>query len=201
MTVFAETNFLLELAYLQEEHESCQEILALAEAGRINLAVPAFCVAEARTTHDRQVKQRTEFHTALSRQIREIARSKPYSDVPARSRELMAALVDSAESERRRLREALDRIIAAGRLVPMTADVLLRADRAEKEVDLTPQDAIVYASVVVEIDADPGTPKCFLNRNSRDFASPDIYAELRRGNCRLLPSFRDGVAYITNYRG
>jgi predicted nucleic acid-binding protein len=200
MIVFAETNFLLELAYLQEEHESCEAILALAEADRIDLVLPAFCVAEARMTHLRQIKNRAEFHDTLSRQIRELSRSKPYSDVPARSRELISALVNSAEEERRRLHHALDRILATGRVVPMTAEVLLRADRAENEVDLSPQDAIVYASVMLEVDSDPSTPKCFLNRNSRDFANPDIYAELGRGNCRLLPSFRDGLAFITNFR-
>jgi predicted nucleic acid-binding protein len=200
MIVFVETNFLLELAYLQEEHESCEEILALAEAGRVELMVPAFCVAEARMSHLRQIKQRAEFHDSLSRQIRELSRSKPYSDVSSRSRELISALVDSAEEERRRLRVLLDRILAAGRIVPMTAEVLRRADRAETEVDLSPQDAIDYASVVLDIEREPGAPKCFLNRNSRDFANPDIYAELGRGNCRLLPSFQDGLAFISNFR-
>lgn len=50
MIVFVETNFLLELVYQQEEHESCEAILALAEAGRIDLVLPAFSVAEARST-------------------------------------------------------------------------------------------------------------------------------------------------------
>jgi predicted nucleic acid-binding protein len=198
MTVFAETNFLLELAYQQEEHESCEEILALAEAGRIDLVVPAFCVVEARMTHARQVKQRAEFHRELLRQVRELSRSRPYSDVAARSRELMAALVEGAEEERRLLRVAVDRIGAAGRFAPTTLEVLLRADRAESEANLKPPDAIVYGSVVTEINADPGTPKCFLNRNSRDFLSPDIDTELRRSNCHLIPSFRDGLAFITH---
>ena len=198
MTVFAETNFLLELAYQQEEHESCEEILALAEAGRIDLVVPAFCVVEARMARDRQAKQRTEFHNALERQIREISRSRPYADLPAKSRDLVSAFVESEEGERRRLREAVDRISAVGRFVPTTPEVLLQADRAESEADLTPPDAIVYASVLLQAGAEPGTPKCFLNRNSRDFMNPVVQKELGRGGCRLLFSFRDGLAFITH---
>lgn len=198
MTVFAETNFLLELAYQQEEHESCEEILALAEAGRIDLVVPAFCVVEARMTHDRQVKERTEFQKALARQVRELSRSRPYSDLPAKSRDLVTVLVESEEEERRRLREAVDRIGAAGRFASTTPEVLLRADRAETEADLTPPDAIVYASVLLQAGSEPGTPKCFLNRNSRDFMNPVVQAELGRGGCRLLFSFRDGLAFITH---
>lgn len=111
-----------------------------------------------------------------------------------------SAFLNSGEDERHRLSEALDRIVAAGRIVPLTAEVLLTADRAGNEVNLKPPDATVYASVVLELDSDPGAPKCFLNRNSRDFANPDIFAELGRGNCRLIPSFGDGLAFITNYR-
>jgi predicted nucleic acid-binding protein len=200
MTVFVETNFLLELVYQQEEHESCEEILALAEAGRIDLVVPAFSVAEATSTLLRRIREREEFHESLSRQIRELSRSRAYSDVPARSRELLSAFLNSGEDERHRLSEALDRIVAAGRIVPLTAEVLLTANRAGNEVNLKPPDATVYASVVLEIDTDPEAPKCFLNRNSRDFANPDVFTELGRGNCRLIPSFRDGLAYITHFR-
>lgn len=109
--------------------------------------------------------------------------------------------MESEEEERRRLREAVDRISAAGRFAPTTPEVLLRADRAESEADLTPQDAIVHASVVLQAASRPGAAKCFLNRNSRDFMNPNIQAELgQEGGCRLLFSFRDGLAFITHAR-
>ena len=41
MIVYVETNFLLELAYLQERCASCDEILRLANTGAINLVLPA----------------------------------------------------------------------------------------------------------------------------------------------------------------
>ena len=65
MIVYAEANFLLELAYLQEEHESCEEILALAESGRIRLLLPAFAVVEARMSVLRQARRRVEFNNWL----------------------------------------------------------------------------------------------------------------------------------------
>lgn len=46
MDVYVETNFVLELALLQEQQESCQKLLDLAEAGRINLILPAFSLTE-----------------------------------------------------------------------------------------------------------------------------------------------------------
>lgn len=48
MILLVETNFVLELAYGQEEHASCQALVDL--AGRndaLSLALPAYCVGKA----------------------------------------------------------------------------------------------------------------------------------------------------------
>jgi hypothetical protein len=37
-----------------------------------------------------------------------------------------------------------------------------------------------------------------LNRNSKDFANPDIYDELATFDCKIVPSFKDGVALIAS---
>jgi predicted nucleic acid-binding protein len=198
MIVYVESNFLLELAYQQEEHESCEQLLGLAEANRIRLLLPAFCVVEARMSLVRQTRERARFHDTLSQQIRELSRSKPYSDVPVQTRGLISALIDSGEEERRRLDAALERIMASGHILATTEDVLRHAHDAESRFGLTPQDSIVYASVTRDFDNHPGASKCFLNRNSKDFADPDIYAELAAGKCKLLTSFSAGLGYITH---
>ena len=46
MNVYVESNFVLELALLQEQSASCEEILGLCEAGRVQLVVPAYSLAE-----------------------------------------------------------------------------------------------------------------------------------------------------------
>ena len=62
MIVYLESNFVLELAYLQEEHESAEEILKLAEEDRIRLVLPAYSVGEPYDSWVRRSKQRTELH-------------------------------------------------------------------------------------------------------------------------------------------
>ena len=44
VTVYVESNFILELAFLQEQHQACLRILELTEQGSIRLAVPAYCI-------------------------------------------------------------------------------------------------------------------------------------------------------------
>lgn len=196
MIVYAESNFLLELAYLQEEHEFCEQILGLAAQGRIQLRIPAFSVVEAEISLARRTGERQRFSQALTRQIRELSRSKPHSSLPAQSNVLFAALVGSGKDERRRLDEVFNRLTALGTIIPVTSLVVLRARMDESQFELSSQDAIIHASVLLDAQQAPGI-KCFVNRNSRDFGDPEIEAGLARADCKLLVSFRDGFGYAS----
>jgi len=104
--VYVETNFLLELAYLQERCSSCEEILSLAKAHAITLVLPAFSAAEARGTSHRRASERREFHSLLDKHIREISRSEPFRGLNDQSRDVVAALVAGGKESRERLEAA-----------------------------------------------------------------------------------------------
>ena len=78
MIVYVESNFVLELAFLQEEYESCLELLRLAESQAIHLVLPAFSIGEPYEVWVRRSKQRRELRDQLSTAIRELSRSRPY---------------------------------------------------------------------------------------------------------------------------
>jgi predicted nucleic acid-binding protein len=80
MIVYVESNFILELAYLQEEHENCERILKLAEAEKIRLIVPAFAIAEPFSAWVGQERRRVDLHKSLTDELRELGRSEPYAD-------------------------------------------------------------------------------------------------------------------------
>src|SRR5438034_9083800 len=102
MIVYVESNFVLELAYLQETRSACAGILALAEAGSISMVVPAFCLIECRMSWSLKAKRRAIVNEDLQSQIRELARSAPYTNIIEQSREITAALIESSEEDRRR---------------------------------------------------------------------------------------------------
>jgi len=58
VNIYVETNFVLELAFEQEQCSSCNQILQLCEAGRANLVVPAYSLAEPHEKLSRQAKSR-----------------------------------------------------------------------------------------------------------------------------------------------
>lgn len=63
--------------------------------------------------------------------------------------------------------------------------------------DLTPQDALAYASIIMHLQQNlPPAQACFLNRNSKDFDTLDIIEELRQLKCRMIPRFDNGYSFI-----
>lgn len=196
MIVYVESNFVLELAYLQEEHQSCEEILSLAEEGKIGLVLPAYSVGEPYDSWVRRSKQRSELHERLSRELNELSRSKPYLEIPNEFQGITKTLVESGEEEKHRLDRAASRILETAVVVPIEKEVIRAAIDFQRTRNLSPQDSIVYASVLSHlISTSKEEPKCFITKNSKDFANPDIYSELETYGCKLLTKFNNGLGY------
>jgi predicted nucleic acid-binding protein len=148
MIVYVESNFVLELAYLQEQLEDCRAIVELAEAGSIHLVLPAFSISEPYESFVRRYKERRALLDRLQRETRELSRSQPYTGIPEESTAITATFVRSLEEEKERLDEITLRIVRCAESIPTTADVLARAIEFQRGLIRSPQDAIVYASVL-----------------------------------------------------
>ena len=72
----------------------------------------------------------------------------------------------------------------------LTATIIEEAARQEQAHSLTPQDALVYASVLAGCRMLPATAsKLFIIRNKADFYKTQLVAELRNLGCELLFDF------------
>lgn len=193
MIVYVETNFLLELAYLQERRESCDVILEMAKAGQITLTLPAFSAAEARATWQRRASERKLFHAELQKHIREISRSETLRKLNDDGKDVLAALVTGAEESRERLEAAIELVEKHGEIIPLDSEMVLFA--RWYEFSLSPQDALVLASVRLHAQRKPG-PKCFVSQDVKGFANPTVDDELSAVDCKVLVNFAHAVAYI-----
>src|ERR1035438_3259623 len=72
MTVYVESNFVLEQSLQQEECDSCAEIIDLASNGRIMLAVPAFSLAEPHVAILGKERARSRLGNDLRKQLFEL---------------------------------------------------------------------------------------------------------------------------------
>lgn len=197
MIVYVETNFVLELALLQQEHEECQTLLDLAkEYPRMELALPAFSIGEAYEAWGRKLRQRNRLQDDLNREIEQLSRSKPYEEPAESFRELATRLLfERGEQEKRRLDRTLNLVLSIAQIVPLNADTIRKALELQRTRSLEPQDAMVYASVLDHLAAS-GSPGCFITKNSKDFLNPDIEEDLVGYDCKLLTSFRNGLGYV-----
>jgi predicted nucleic acid-binding protein len=196
VNIYVESNFVLEVALAQEQHESCESILALCAANRAQLLIPAFSIAEPYQTLERRHRQRRQTKRELDSELTQLARTAGYAQSLSGAQSLVDLLIDSTDEEARRLEATRAKLIQTAAILPLDATVLSAATPYQAEYDLSPEDAIVYATVVAHLKTSPSEASCFLNRNTRDFDDPDLVAELRRLGCKLLPRFDSGYQYI-----
>jgi predicted nucleic acid-binding protein len=193
--VYVESNFVLEIAFEQEQHAACEEIVRLAETERsISLAIPSFCLAEPSFT----LKRREDAQKALARQLE--GELREFRRTPSFGRDAEWATVTrdlllSAQDASRRFESVSHRLIAAARVLPMTAEVVGDGWTLRNALALSSPDALVLASILADPELGRG-PSCFLNKNRKDFDEPTIVGMLREKNCRLMTSFADGLSRV-----
>jgi predicted nucleic acid-binding protein len=196
MNVYVETNFVLELVFQQEQYTSCEEILHFSETGQARLVIPAYCLAEPHEKLRRQSSNRKELKQVLDAELRQLARTVSYTARINSIQDISSLLIQSNEEERQRFNLYRERLLRAAEIVPLTTEILSTALKYEAIYDLTPQDSLVYTSVIHHLQRFPSAKSCFLNRNSRDFDNPDIVDELGKNNCIMIPRFDDGFNFI-----
>lgn len=199
MKVYVESNFVLELALAQEQQSSCEAILDLCESGAIRLAIPAYSLVEPYETLVRRHQQRKRIKTDLDHEVRQLARTLSYTHSLHGVQDVTALLIDSTDEESKRLELILTRLLQIAEIIALENTILAAALSYQRSHDLSPQDAVVYASVLADLSRSEPPQSCFLNRNSKDFDDPDIVQELGAKQCKLLPRFDSGYAYIRRF--
>jgi len=174
--------------------------LQLAEAGKIQLILPAFAIAEPFSAWVGRKRRREHLHSELARELRELGRSKPYAGSREEFQDVTKALLVSGEEEKLRLDATIAQILKEAVLIPIEADVIRSAIEIQTRNRLSPQDSIIYASVLSHVaTVAKEEPKCFITKNSRDFSNPDIVQELSALGCELGTNFGEGYGLVLKH--
>jgi len=196
---YIETNFILELAFLQKEHPACTSLLDMARNKEVGLVVPAYSLAEPYEKLIRRRIKRRELSYQLRDELSEFGRSADHAEDAQQYAGLVGLLITSSEEENQRLGDMLARLLEVAEVIPTDGTVMQDALAVQQTLGLGPQDSIIYASVRRHVQSHSG-PRCFLNKNIRDFATPLIQDELQALNCLLIPTFSDGLAYLLKHQ-
>jgi hypothetical protein len=196
MTVYVESNFVLEQALQQEQCDACDEIQQLAVSGGVSLVVPAFSLAEPHQALTLKAKARSRLSNELRTHISELARSRAYRAVPDDFTTLPSILINSAERERDGLQRVISGLLRTAEIISLDSAVLVEARKLQAELGMSGQDAIVLASVVEHLRQTTPVESCFLSRNSKDFDDPDVRATLDRLGCQYFADFDKAAKYL-----
>ena len=195
MNIYAETNFILEIALDQEEAESCNYILNLCKEHRAGLIVPGYCFAEPHETLRRRQKEREKLEADLKRQIRDMSRTAVRRGRLARLDEILDILTRSVQEDSRNLNAICLDLLQCASIIPLNAEVLSMAERCRRKHDLSPQDSIVYASILFHLEKCRSLTNFAIIRD-KDFAIQDIKEELMGYNCTLISNFNQARGII-----
>lgn len=196
MNVYVESNFVLELTLMQEEHGSCESILSICEARNLNLVIPAYCLTEPFETLIRRDKNRTQLASSIEKEFNQLGRSTPYKAETDTFKAVVSLLTRSGSEDQKRYAQIRDRLLRMADIIPLNKNILAIAPRHEVRHGLSPQDAIVYTSVLHHLTVTNPGNGCFLTRNSKDFADSDLEEALKKHNCKILFNFSAGYNYI-----
>ena len=196
MNIYVETNFVLELAFEQEQSENCEQILQLAERNKIKLILPAYSLAEPHEKLNRQAKNRKKLQNDLNIELRQLSRSKAYISRLESIKDLAKIIAQSNEEEWQRFIQYRHRLLNCADFIALDTNILRLGASFEDIYNLQPQDAIVFASVISHLQQDKPTVAGFLNKNSKDFDNPDVIQELNKFNCRMIFKFNRGFDFM-----
>jgi predicted nucleic acid-binding protein len=149
VTVYVETNFILEVALRQEEHEACEHLMTAAEAASARLVIPAFSLVEGWNTLRRRREERQRLLPALRTQADTLSRSAGASNVFAHLLTEWSLLEPALrQSEEDGMRDACARVVACAEVVDMTSADVSRALELAERLGLRIEDAVVLAAVL-----------------------------------------------------
>jgi|SRR5580765_1946843 len=198
MNIYVETNFLQELTFLQEQSGACEDILKLCEDGEAKLVIPAFSLAEPLGKLHRQKNTRLEIQKSINTEIQQLSRTVGYESQIQNIKNLDLLFAQSIEEERKRFEKYRNKIVNIGNIISLDVSIFQASEKIESELKLSMQDAIVYASVLMNLQTEQPPISCFLNRNSKDFDIPEIRTQLEDLHCTMIPRFDDGVGFIAS---
>jgi predicted nucleic acid-binding protein len=197
MTIYVESNFVLELALGQEQADAAEDIVRRAERGEIELAFPAFSLSEPFATVAQRAKARSGVAKSLDEHRRELARSSPHRGDLGPLEAVPAVLAEIGRRELSMLAATMGRMLEAGTPLQLDRAVFQEAIRVQDRHGFTVQDGIVYASILAHLSSNTASTRhYFANKNWKDFRTPSILAELNALGCEYLSSFDEAALLL-----
>lgn len=140
MRIYVEAPFLWQLALRQEHIEVCRQLLDLASAGTIELALPLTALIETLATLRLRSSKRDDLNNSWREEARQLDRTDgvAYKDAARALREAVLKTAEMASDERKNLNTVITRVGACAQILLPTVDqfaAVLLKDKGPTELD------------------------------------------------------------------
>lgn len=202
MNVYIDTNVVLEAVLEQPEHAAVGELLALAEQGSIQLAVPVFVMYEL----ENKLRRLSAMHQNLVVLFRGHAQSLVVANPEMAGEGIAAAnrMVDSFLSEEAGAQDRWDslcsRLAACSQVLPLTAAAMDAAIHLQADTRLHLQDAVVLATVLEDALNASGA-RIIVSRDEGWGADEALRDRLKGCDCELIGSIGGAIRHIRKRLG
>lgn len=195
MRVYVETNFLLELTFDQEQQDACAELMTLSSGPDVELIVPVFSLAESSYALRGRYAERKKLIVEVDNLRRQTGRTRGYASYGRSIGAVRSVLIKSQQEDLDRYFQAASSLLAAARIIPVTANVIKAASALARDHELLVQHAIVYASILDDLGSSSSLSSCFIT-SDHHFDKPTIVAELASKKCKLFSNFSGALAHV-----
>jgi predicted nucleic acid-binding protein len=200
LTLYVESNFVLEIALGQEQAAAAEKLLDAAETGEIEIAIPGFSLSEPFSRVTRTNRERSRIASQFDDHVNQMARSAPHHSEVKSLREIPSLVATIIRRETDLLIHTIERILAVSRQLNLNLETFNNAMTLRKTSGMTPEDAIVIELVIADLLHNPSNQRhLFANRNRKDFSEPAIASSLSNLGCDLVWSF-DNAAKVLGVR-
>lgn len=201
MTVYVESNFVLELALEQEQADAAEAILAQAERHQIELALPSFSLSEPFSTVTHRSRRRNALAVDVKEQLRDLRRSTAHRQDIGILEPVVRVLRQVNQRETHRLNVTVDRLLMIATVIQVDHSIFHRSIQYQSDYGLSAQDAAIYAAVLGHLTHNSSAgPHLFISRNREDFAVPGIVSELGQHGCIFVARFDEGAQRLNRPR-
>lgn len=192
MTLYLESNFVLEIVLGQEDLLSAEQILGGAESSSFDIALPSFSLSEPFVRVMRTIRDRNRLMTQFEAQLRQLERSSPHGQEMA----ILATVPDLFEGindrDGVRLIATVERLLGVARLIEMSPTSFQRSLDYRDQFSLDIEDAIVLGTVATDLASRRSVKRhLFANRNRSHFNNGKLMEELRGLGCDLAWDFAE----------
>ena len=197
MIVYVESNFVLEVAYEQEQCSSAERLLELAKLGKIQLVIPAFSLIEPLWTIRKKEHDSKSTLDLLGQLSHDLDRSRARKHLSDALLSVVESLKTIDQVALGRYQSLVQQLMEFGSRIDLTERLIMRSFELERRTGVKRFDATVLASILHDLEIRKGPePKRFVSRDKEAFNRPAVRAELRALNCRFISDFAYAVRNI-----